>query len=73
MKHREHHKLENVGWLHAAVLGANDGIVSASSLIPGVAVPPATHASILLRTLQHHWALHQHWQTCLSLKPVNRP
>lgn len=45
--HHERHKLENVGWLRAAVLGANDGIVSTSSLILGVAASHATHASIL--------------------------
>ena len=36
-RHRERHKLERVGWLRAAVLGANDGIVSTASLIAGVA------------------------------------
>lgn len=40
--HREAHKLEHIGWLRAAVLGANDGIVSTSSLILGIA---ATHTS----------------------------
>lgn len=47
-RHRELHKLENVGWLRAAVLGANDGIVSTSSLILGVAASHATHHSILV-------------------------
>lgn len=47
-RHRERHKLENVGWLRAAVLGANDGIVSTSSLILGVATSHATHNSILV-------------------------
>lgn len=46
--HPERHKLENVGWLRAAVLGANDGIVSTSSLVIGVAASHATHASILI-------------------------
>lgn len=46
--HRELHRLENVGWLRAAVLGANDGIVSTSSLILGVAASQATHQSILV-------------------------
>jgi VIT1/CCC1 family predicted Fe2+/Mn2+ transporter len=45
--HRERHKLESIGWLRAAVLGANDGIVSTSSLILGVASANASHASIL--------------------------
>jgi len=47
-RHREFHKLDNVGWLRAAVLGANDGIVSTSSLILGVAASHATHQSILI-------------------------
>jgi VIT1/CCC1 family predicted Fe2+/Mn2+ transporter len=46
--HRELHKLDIVGWLRAAVLGANDGIVSTSSLILGVAASHATHQSILV-------------------------
>jgi VIT1/CCC1 family predicted Fe2+/Mn2+ transporter len=47
-RHREFHKLDHVGWLRAAVLGANDGIVSTSSLILGVAAAHATHQSILV-------------------------
>lgn len=47
-RHREFHKLGTVGWLRAAVLGANDGIVSTSSLILGVAAAHATHQSILV-------------------------
>ncbi|WP_019140962.1 VIT1/CCC1 transporter family protein [Noviherbaspirillum massiliense] len=47
-RHRELHKLENVGWLRAAVLGANDGIVSTSSLILGVAAAHATQHDILV-------------------------
>lgn len=46
--HQENHKLENVGWLRAAVLGANDGIVSTSSLILGVAASHAAHNCILV-------------------------
>ena len=37
MRHREQHKTERVAWLRAAVLGANDGIVSTASLIIGIA------------------------------------
>jgi len=36
--HREAHQIERIGWLRAAVLGANDGIVSTASLIVGVAL-----------------------------------
>jgi len=37
MAHRERHRSERIGWLRAAVLGANDGIVSTASLVLGVA------------------------------------
>jgi len=47
-RHLERHKLQNIGWLRAAVLGANDGIVSTASLILGVAASHATHESILV-------------------------
>jgi vacuolar iron transporter family protein len=45
---RELHKLGTLSWLRASVLGANDGIVSISSLILGVAAARASHGSILL-------------------------
>lgn len=45
---REKHRLKNIGWLRAAVLGANDGIVSTSSLVLGVAASHATHSSVLI-------------------------
>ena len=44
----ERHSLGSVGWLRASVLGANDGIVSTSSLILGVAAAHASQANILL-------------------------
>jgi VIT1/CCC1 family predicted Fe2+/Mn2+ transporter len=44
----ENHKTQHIGWLRAAVLGANDGIVSTASLIMGVAASSATHNSILI-------------------------
>jgi vacuolar iron transporter family protein len=44
----ESHKSEHIGWLRAAVLGANDGIVSTASLIVGVAAANATHQNILV-------------------------
>ena len=46
--HREAHLLDRIGWLRAAVLGANDGIVSTASLIVGVASAGAAQSSILL-------------------------
>lgn len=48
MTHLEVHRSHRVGWLRAAVLGANDGIVSTASLIIGVAAAGATQGSILL-------------------------
>jgi VIT1/CCC1 family predicted Fe2+/Mn2+ transporter len=45
---KENHKIKNIGWLRAAVLGANDGIVSTASLVIGVAAAHATHDSILV-------------------------
>jgi VIT1/CCC1 family predicted Fe2+/Mn2+ transporter len=46
--HRERHRTERVGWLRAAVLGANDGIVSTASLIVGVAAAHAARHDILV-------------------------
>jgi VIT1/CCC1 family predicted Fe2+/Mn2+ transporter len=46
--HKEHHRTGNLGWLRAAVLGANDGIVSTASLIVGVAAAGADRYNILL-------------------------
>jgi VIT1/CCC1 family predicted Fe2+/Mn2+ transporter len=48
MSHPEHHRSHRTGWLRAAVLGANDGIVSTASLIIGVAAADATQDNILL-------------------------
>jgi vacuolar iron transporter family protein len=45
--HIERHRTDRIGWLRAAVLGANDGIVSTSSLVVGVAAAGAVHRSIL--------------------------
>jgi vacuolar iron transporter family protein len=46
--HPEHHRIHRSGWLRAAVLGANDGIVSTASLIVGVAAGGASKGSIVL-------------------------
>jgi vacuolar iron transporter family protein len=47
-RHRERHRTDRVGWLRAGVLGANDGIVSTSSLVLGVAAAHATHSAIVV-------------------------
>ena len=51
LRHFEFHKSHRIGWLRAAVLGANDGIVSTASLIIGVAAAHASHNTILLTGL----------------------
>src|SRR5580658_3443412 len=45
---KERHHTGRIGWLRAAVLGANDGILSASSLVLGVAAAHATHSNVLI-------------------------
>ena len=47
-QHTEYHLIERIGWLRAAVLGANDGIISTASLIVGVAAAAATRNEVLL-------------------------
>jgi len=46
--HRERHRTQHIGWLRAAVLGANDGIVSTASLVVGVAASNTTHTGVLV-------------------------
>jgi VIT1/CCC1 family predicted Fe2+/Mn2+ transporter len=46
--HHERHRSHRIGWLRAAVLGANDGIVSTASLIVGIAASDATRSNIVL-------------------------
>ena len=47
-RHRERHRMGSIGWLRAAVLGANDGIVSTASLVLGVAAAHAAHNDVLV-------------------------
>jgi len=47
-RHQERHRTERIGWLRAAVLGANDGIVSTASLVLGVAAAEGTRSSVLV-------------------------
>ena len=51
LSHRERHRNDRVGWLRAAVLGANDGIVSTTSLMIGVAATNAARSAILVAGL----------------------
>ncbi len=48
ISHRERHRTERIGWLRAAVLGANDGIVSTASLVVGVAAAHASRGEVLV-------------------------
>jgi VIT1/CCC1 family predicted Fe2+/Mn2+ transporter len=47
-RHLERHRTGRIGWLRAAVLGANDGIVSTASLVLGVAAANATHDNVMI-------------------------
>lgn len=48
MRHTELHRFERIGWLRAAVMGANDGVVSTASLILGVAAAGATGNAVVI-------------------------
>jgi VIT1/CCC1 family predicted Fe2+/Mn2+ transporter len=47
-RHSERHRTDRIGWLRAAVLGANDGIVSTASLVLGVAAAKAAHGEVMV-------------------------
>jgi VIT1/CCC1 family predicted Fe2+/Mn2+ transporter len=47
-RHPERHRTERIGWLRAAVLGANDGIVSTASLVLGVAAAERSRSAVLV-------------------------
>lgn len=49
VRHKERHFTGPIAWLRAAVLGANDGIVSTASLVLGVAAADSTHSNVLGR------------------------
>ena len=48
VRHGERHRTGHIGWLRAAVLGANDGILSTASLVLGVAAAHGTHSNVLV-------------------------
>jgi vacuolar iron transporter family protein len=48
IKHHEQHRTDRIGWLRAAVLGANDGLISVGSLVLGVAASQASHGSVMI-------------------------
>lgn len=49
--HKEFHRSDRIGWMRAAVLGANDGLISTSSLVVGVAAAEPGHVAILLAAI----------------------
>ncbi len=51
MSHREQHRTAHIGWLRAAVLGANDGLISTSSLIVGVAAAQPARGPVLVAAM----------------------
>jgi VIT1/CCC1 family predicted Fe2+/Mn2+ transporter len=51
MRHREFHHTKTIGWLRATVLGANDGLISTSSLVVGVAAAQSARDPVLLAAL----------------------
>jgi vacuolar iron transporter family protein len=51
MRHLEFHRTEHIGWLRAAVLGANDGLISTSSLVVGVAAAQSARGPVLVAAL----------------------
>jgi VIT1/CCC1 family predicted Fe2+/Mn2+ transporter len=48
MRHSERHRTEHIGWLRASVLGANDGLISTTSLIVGVAASGTERSAVLV-------------------------
>src|SRR5450755_4045766 len=48
LRTKEQHRTDRIGWLRAAVLGANDGILSTASLVLGVAAAKGSHGSVLI-------------------------
>ncbi len=48
VRHSERHRTKRIGWLRAAVLGANDGVLSTASLVLGVAAADGTRSSVLI-------------------------
>ncbi len=51
LTHKELHRSQHIGWLRAAVLGANDGAISTASLVVGVAAANSSHGNILIAGL----------------------
>ena len=61
LRHQERHRTERIGWLRAAVLGANDGIVSTASLVVGVAAADGAPARSWSRASPAWWPARCPW------------
>ena len=59
--HREAHLIERIGWLRAAVLGANDGIISTSSLVVGVAAASTSSKEVMVAGVAGLWLAQPQW------------
>jgi vacuolar iron transporter family protein len=67
---RERHRTGRIGWLRAAVLDANDGILSTSSLVLGVAASHATHSNILVAEVAVWWPELCQWRLAVRVCPL---
>lgn len=68
--HLEGHLVSRVGWLRAAVLGANDGIVSTATLIVGVTAGAVTQNDVLLRVSPTLWQGPCQWRRRIARSPT---
>jgi len=67
---KEGHRTGRIGWLRATVLGANDGILSTSSLVLGVAAAHATHSNIVVAGSPAWWLGQCRWLRGVRVCPL---
>ena len=60
--HRENHLIDRIGWLRAAVLGANDGLLSTASLVVGVAAAATAPSEVLVAGAAERFCSRQAWR-----------
>ena len=72
-RHPEHHFVDRIGWLRAAVLGANDGIVSTASLIVGVAAAAATQNAVFVAGVAGWWLAPCRWLPANTYRSARNP
>jgi hypothetical protein len=73
LHHEEQHRTERIGWLRAADLGANDGIVSTGSLIMSVAAAEAARANIIVAGVAGLAAGRCRWRPANTCRSVPKP